>query len=78
METSIEVTTVEKRPFYSLVSISVSKLWNAIINIGLTPHTSQFDKKRVRLVNGICSWATLTYIGYVVVFWHIPQAKFVF
>ena len=76
MDTGIEIKTVKKRPFNTLSTIS--KLWHRIINIGLSPGASQFDKKRVHLINGICTWATLTYIGYVVVFWNKDQARFVF
>jgi class 3 adenylate cyclase len=78
MEESIEIIS-QKKPFTpgALVKI-VTRLWERTINIGLTDKVSDFDKKRVRLINGISSWVVVIYFGYVIVFAGKPEAKFVF
>ena len=39
--------------------------WNRIISIGITDGISDFDKKRTRLINGICTWAFSIYFVYI-------------
>ncbi len=47
---------------------ALKKYWDRIINIGITDSTVLFDRKRVRLLNGICFVATFIYFIYVVTF----------
>jgi len=78
MDSEIEIDAANKRSFSERLSQAITRLWNRTINIGITNQTSDFDKKRTRLINGISSWVVLIYFGYVIVFANIPQAKFVF
>ncbi|MEO8853883.1 MAG: adenylate/guanylate cyclase domain-containing protein [Ginsengibacter sp.] len=52
--------------------------WNTIINIGIDTYTNDFDKKRTRLINGICSWAFVIYLIYVITYATDESVKFVF
>jgi len=70
----IEIKTVKKRSFFSLLSQSLSKLWNRIINIGITGETSIFDKKRVRLMNGINCWGLLIYLLYILGYINVQKS----
>lgn len=79
IDTEIEIGSVNnKKSFALILSGAVVKLWNTTINIGITGQTSDFDKKRTRLLNGISSWVVLIYIGYVIAFADNKQARFVF
>ncbi len=53
-------------------------LWNRIINIGVDAHCTDFDKKRIRLLNGICSWAFVIYLIYVICYAADEKVRFVF
>ena len=52
--------------------------WNRIINIGIDQHTVLFDRKRTRLINGICSWAFVIYLVYIISYAGNQQLRFVF
>jgi class 3 adenylate cyclase len=78
METDINLSSENKKPVSLNLLHKLSQLWNYTINIGITAQTSDFDKKRARLVNGITSWALLIYVGYVTVFADNMDARFVF
>lgn len=78
MEEVIDVVPQSKHPAGRSFAKMAAKLWERIINIGLTPSAADFDKKRVRLINGISSWVIAIYFGYVIVFAYKPQARFVF
>ena len=52
--------------------------WNKLINIGIDNNTSDFDKKRTRLINGICSWAFIIFFTYVVTYATDEKVRFVF
>ena len=78
MDTELDIVSGNKKSFSLLLSRAITKLWNRTINIGITNQTSDFNKKRTRLINGISSWVLLIYIGYVIVFAGNKQARFVF
>ncbi|MCW3093413.1 MAG: hypothetical protein JWP81_4482 [Ferruginibacter sp.] len=55
----------------SLVAVLVERLktlWNKVIHIGIDDDTTTFDKRRTRLLNGICTWAFLIYFSYVLAY----------
>jgi class 3 adenylate cyclase len=52
--------------------------WNRLINIGIDNNTSDFDKKRTRLINGICSWAFAIFFIYVITYATDKKVRFVF
>lgn len=53
--------------------------WNNIINIGITPDTSLFDRKRTRLINGIGTWAMMVFTGYIVSYANsADEARYIF
>jgi class 3 adenylate cyclase len=73
------ITDEAKRPSFSPIFLkSLTKLWNRIINIGITDYTSDFDKKRTRLINGICAWSFSIYVVYIAYFANVKDARFVF
>jgi len=78
MDKGIDVISRSEPPAARSWFRTIARLWERTINIGLTGSTSDFDKKRVRLINGISSWVVAIYFGYVIVFANKPQAKFVF
>ncbi|HEX8506732.1 MAG TPA: hypothetical protein VF630_15315 [Hymenobacter sp.] len=48
-------------------------LWRRIIGIGVETSLTVWQRKRVRLLNGICCVAIAIYIGYVLVFMNSPD-----
>lgn len=61
------------------------RAWNSIITIGISDDTPSWDKKKTRLLNGICVMASIVYIAFVfsyassrehLVFWESLQAAF--
>ncbi|HLK29589.1 MAG TPA: ATP-binding protein [Puia sp.] len=61
-------------PFFG----SLIRLWEWLINIGIDEHINDFDKKRTRLINGICSWAFLIYFVYAIVYFSDQKLQIVF
>ena len=78
MDADIKIDSTPKRSFFVSLSKNISNFWDHIINIGVTSHTSKFDRKRTRLINGISSWAFAIYVVYLLVFAGNMQARFVF
>ena len=52
--------------------------WDKLVNIGVDDGVSDFDKKRIRLINGICSWAFSIYFIYVLVYISEQKLQVVF
>jgi class 3 adenylate cyclase len=52
--------------------------WNKLINTGLKYDTDDFDKKRTRLINGICSWSFVIYFAYIISYAGNEALHFVF
>ncbi len=52
--------------------------WNNIINIGITPDTSLFDRKRTRLINGIGTWAMLVFSMYIIRYAVSSEGNYIF
>ncbi len=78
MNPHVETAQLHKRSFYSITVQPIINAWNRIINIGIDDQTSHFDKKRTRLINGICTWAFLIFLTYVIAFADIQKARFIF
>jgi class 3 adenylate cyclase len=43
----------------------IKKLWSSVINIGIDAHMSAWEKKRLRLLNGICTMGAIAQSWYV-------------
>ena len=67
-----------KKSFAQRLLKQLEYFWNRIINIGVDQETAGFDKKRTRLINGICSWAFVIYFAYIVSYANDPLLRFVF
>jgi class 3 adenylate cyclase len=67
-----------KKSFMQQLLKQLEYLWNRIINIGIHQDTDDFDKKRTRLINGICSWAFVIYFVYIISYANDQQLRFVF
>ena len=59
-------------------SSPIVRLWRWIINIGITPETSLFDVKRIRLINGIGSWAMMVFLSYVIAYANAKEGQYIF
>lgn len=70
-------TTAQESPVKKIVK-RLEHYWNRLINIGVQPGTDAFDKKRTRLINGICSWAFAIYFAYIISYAGNEQLRFVF
>jgi len=64
--------------FGSTLVQNAAHFWDKLINIGIDNNTNDFDKKRTRLINGICSWAFVIYLMYVITYATDEKVKFVF
>jgi len=53
-------------------------LWGKIINTGIDSNTGDFDKKRIRLINGICTWPIFIYAIYVAIYAGNDKLSFVY
>ena len=62
----------------SISSNPLVKAWNWVINIGVTPETSPFDKKRTRLINGIGTWAMMVFGTYLIGYANSDEARYIF
>ncbi|MBF9239558.1 histidine kinase [Hymenobacter sp. BT683] len=51
----------------------VAKLWQILINIGVQPNLTNWQWKRVRLLNGISCVTIAIYAGYATVFFNSPD-----
>jgi signal transduction histidine kinase len=49
------------------------QLWRRMIGIGVIPTLTVWQRKRVRLLNGICFVTIAIYVGYVLVFMNSPD-----
>ena len=78
MDAEIALRSIKYKKRFLPLSRASKRLWNDTINLGIDRYTSDFNKKRIRLINGIASWTLIIYIGYVAVFAYIPEARFVF
>ena len=67
-----------KKSFAQRLLKQLEYFWNRIINIGVEQETAGFDKKRTRLINGICSWAFIIYFAYIISYANDPLLRFVF
>ncbi|QDA61587.1 sensor histidine kinase [Hymenobacter jejuensis] len=47
--------------------------WHRLINIGVQPSLTVWQKKRVHLLNGICCITIAIYAGYVLIFFNSPD-----
>jgi hypothetical protein len=73
-----DINKATKKIFTSALVNQASQFWNRLINIGINSSTNDFDKKRTRLINGICSWAFVIYLLYVITYVNDENLKFVF
>jgi class 3 adenylate cyclase len=71
-----KITETNKKTLTARLS-PIMGLWNKIINTGIDQNTSDFDKKRIRLINGICTWPILIYLAYVFIYAGNEQLRFV-
>src|SRR5436190_14341863 len=76
MDSNQDITT--RKSFTLKLVKQVEHLWNRLINIGIGNETNDFDKKRTRLINGICSWAFVIYLMYVFSYASDQKVQFVF
>ena len=76
MDSNQDITT--RKSFTLKLVKQVEHLWNRLINIGIGNETNDFDKKRTRLINGICSWAFVIYLIYVFSYASDQKVQFVF
>ena len=74
----IGINKATKQKFARTLVKKATHLWNTLINIGIDNYTNDFDKKRTRLINGICSWAFVIYLIYVITYANDERLKFVF
>ncbi|HEX8330078.1 MAG TPA: ATP-binding protein [Hymenobacter sp.] len=51
----------------------VRQLWRMLVNIGVEDRLTVWQRKRVRLLNGICFVTIAIYVGYVLVFMNSPD-----
>src|SRR4051812_21627730 len=75
----MEYTTEKHNTSFSFKSKAklASNFWAKILAIGLTAEMTLGEQKRTKLLNSICFVASLTYLGYVLVYSH-PNYRLTF